>query len=551
MNQPAIRRHVLAPHVGPAPGTFVDAWWNRHPVATRWLTPSPQTPEAWRTVTSNAVSRPLPAALADQLSERQRAMDTGPIAIRNARRLAEPRTRVVVTGQQPSPYGGALLVLHKAATAVSLAKHLASVQPDLVFVPCFWLADDDHDVDEAASVTVRNTHGQSQRVRIPFPRDRRSLRHQPFTADLAGTVHENVHQLLPATVRSHDVLTALAPRSDEPYAAWVGRCLATYMGDSGLVVLEPELLEPEIATHYSWLRESSPVITNAIRDAGNVFDQAGLPQPLSPSQATMPFFIRDVERGPRVRPPSEDALPTAQAVGREPWRLSVDVVSRVLMQNKTLPVVAHVVGPTEMAYVAQIAAAAEATNQTQPLVWPRIHASWMDAKTNARMEQSNLSWDSLFHPPTPRAETAPGYQASARLAKDGEPKDNGEAASRLASQLATHLDEYWHRFLLEVDQALNASQHAKPRSLWQTQRDVLHKRWLRIRKMLERAAQQSEQSGARTRTRVMEVLRPRGRPQERVVCPLSLAARHGLEVIEAGLQALDPLERNHQVLGFD
>jgi uncharacterized protein YllA (UPF0747 family) len=42
--------------------------------------------------------------------------------------------------------------------------------------------------------------------------------------------------------------------------------------------------------------------------------------------------------------------------------------------------------------------------------------------------------------------------------------------------------------------------------------------------------------------RLETALRPGARPQERVLSPLSLAARHGIEVIRSGLSHLDPLE---------
>ena len=63
--------------------------------------------------------------------------------------------RAVVTGQQVVLFGGPLLTLLKAATAVARAKE-ATAATGVDHVPIFWLATEDHDleeVDQAAFLT--------------------------------------------------------------------------------------------------------------------------------------------------------------------------------------------------------------------------------------------------------------------------------------------------------------------------------------------------------------------------------------------------------------
>ena len=61
--------------------------------------------------------------------------------------------RAVVTGQQVVLFGGPLLTLLKAATAVARAKQ-ATKATGVEHVPVFWLATEDHDLEEVDQVSL-------------------------------------------------------------------------------------------------------------------------------------------------------------------------------------------------------------------------------------------------------------------------------------------------------------------------------------------------------------------------------------------------------------
>ena len=60
--------------------------------------------------------------------------------------------RAVVTGQQVVLFGGPLLTLLKAATAVARAKE-ATKATGVEHVPVFWVASEDHDLEEVDQVS--------------------------------------------------------------------------------------------------------------------------------------------------------------------------------------------------------------------------------------------------------------------------------------------------------------------------------------------------------------------------------------------------------------
>jgi bacillithiol biosynthesis cysteine-adding enzyme BshC len=71
--------------------------------------------------------------------------------------LADPETRVVVTGQQPGLFGGPLYTMSKAVAAARHAAALEAAGQPAVAV--FWVATEDHDYAEVATTTVLTAEG--------------------------------------------------------------------------------------------------------------------------------------------------------------------------------------------------------------------------------------------------------------------------------------------------------------------------------------------------------------------------------------------------------
>jgi len=90
--------------------------------------------------------------LADALDAQSLAFGAGPATLAN---IAKLRTgaRAIVTGQQVGLLGGPLLTLLKAATAVARARQ-ATAETGVEHVPIFWLATEDHDLEEVDQVSL-------------------------------------------------------------------------------------------------------------------------------------------------------------------------------------------------------------------------------------------------------------------------------------------------------------------------------------------------------------------------------------------------------------
>jgi uncharacterized protein YllA (UPF0747 family) len=191
-------------------------------------------------------------------------------------------------------------------------------------------------------------------------------------------------------------------------------------------------------------------------------------------------------------------------------------VGRLFVQDALLPVVALVGGPTELAYWAQVRAAANACGDVFPAAAPRPQATWIDAKSEEAFRAFGLGV----------AEAVEGAEPAAPAA----PSTTRELEGALAT-LREHLRE---RMRAQPDYGKSARDAEEAL-------DAAEKNW---RKVLE-------EKGGRDLSRFRRAatfVRPKGEPQERVLSPVSLIARLGLPAVREGLAALDPLAGGHQVV---
>src|ERR1019366_6888161 len=104
--------------------------------------------------------------IADLIAAQQQSRHAPPAAVEAGRRLADPRTVAVITGQQAGLFGGPLFTLLKAITALKLAEQVAR-DHHVPAVAVFWIDAEDHDWDEVRSCTVFDEQLAPRTVALP------------------------------------------------------------------------------------------------------------------------------------------------------------------------------------------------------------------------------------------------------------------------------------------------------------------------------------------------------------------------------------------------
>src|SRR5262249_17237171 len=106
------------------------------------------------------------ADIAELVGAQQRRREAPAAAVEAARKLADPRAVVIITGQQAGLFGGPLYTLLKPWTALKLADRV-SHEHGVPVVRMFWIEAEDHDGDEVRSCSVLDSELVPRSVALP------------------------------------------------------------------------------------------------------------------------------------------------------------------------------------------------------------------------------------------------------------------------------------------------------------------------------------------------------------------------------------------------
>lgn len=345
--------------------------------------------------------RPLPA-LIRQLEQYNLDMQHSAGAVA-AQRLRHPRALVVITGQQPALFGGPLLSLHKCFGAVLLAQALERVHGAPV-VPVFWVHSVDHDLAEA------------NRILVPSDGDWRQA-----TADIVDTGRSLSHVLLNERACTDLVQlsaglglsteSALQPRVAESLTEWSTRCLLEQLPSGlGIVLADAQQLMPFGANLWQRCISERDALGAAVNAGTAAVRAVGQEPQVLPRDSLQLFCENNTgQRGRLLAHPSlrmetrDGAQPITEtelmAIAQtQPERFSPGVLLRPVLQQTLLPVCAHVNGPAENAYFAQLPELFEALHQALPVAFPRPSLSWMPKRAERWVKQAGISPQTLLAP---------------------------------------------------------------------------------------------------------------------------------------------------------
>ena len=147
--------------------------------------------------------------IADVIVAQQGHRHAPPSAVDAARRLADPRTVAILTGQQAGLFGGPLFTLLKALTALKLAEQV-SRDHNIPAIAIFWIDAEDHDWEEIRSCTVFDADLTSRTVSLP---PRPGAEPAPVATikldDAVVGVLDETERVLPPTAFREDLLAEL------------------------------------------------------------------------------------------------------------------------------------------------------------------------------------------------------------------------------------------------------------------------------------------------------------------------------------------------------
>ena len=357
--------------------------------------------ERWKQGTKPAL-QPDRKLLVDTLTEQVVGFGAGESTYANLDKLRDG-ARAVVTGQQVGLFGGPLLTLLKAATAIRKAQVASAA--GVPHVPVFWMATEDHDLDEVNQVALLGKHG-IETLRSTFPEHKQQpVGDLKLGAQIEAVVAEAEELLAYAPIT--ELLRATYTPSDTLASAF-GKFLTGVFREHGLIVID--------ASTRAFHTMGAPVLRYAIEHADELHEavtargaelaSAGYSSQVLVNDDSSLLFVVD-DHGQRVplRRPKQASGERAWKGGNRdysteellailettPERLSPNALLRPVFQDAILPTSAYVGGPAEIAYFAQCRPVFEAILGVATPVLPRLSATLVPPAIRTVMDRHELT----------------------------------------------------------------------------------------------------------------------------------------------------------------
>lgn len=338
--------------------------------------------------------------VADILLSQNLRFGSGPETEKNLTLLAEGAV-AVVSGQQVGLFGGPSYAFYKALTAIQAAQDL--IHKGIPAVPVFWMATEDHDVDEVRHVSWFH-EGELLDFALPPPAEDSvpvgRLR-------LGPEIDELVRRAQPLLGQTFGDILHATYVPDATYGSAFAGMFTRIFADHGLILLDPldERLHRLAAPVLAQVLAQRDELNELLLKRGKELDRAGYEvQVKVTSRSTLLFSLEGGKRqvlsatnsdfscGSQTRPRGE----WVQRVEAAPEQFSPNALLRPVIQDFLLPTVAYFGGPSELAYYAQSQVLYDKLLGRMPVLLPRADFTLVDPKAIRILKKYHLQVEDVW-----------------------------------------------------------------------------------------------------------------------------------------------------------
>jgi bacillithiol synthase len=503
----------------------------------------PATPAAWAdTIKRSQSFARQPAETARVIAAQQASRNAPAKSRESAARLADPATRVVITGQQAGLFGGPLFTLLKAITTMKLAAQVER-EHRVPVVPVFWIDAEDHDWPEVSSCTVLDSELAPATVRLAdlpgagsLPIARLNL------TDAINAALDQLNTALPDTEFKSEIMsglrTAYAP--GRSMATAFGIWMEQVLGPRGLVVYDSSDPAAKALARDVFVKElSQPGQTARIAaKAGDALVAKGYHAQAKLADGTVCVFHLNAERAAiKIDGTSaeiaERTVPLdqlKQEAQHQPDHFSPNVLLRPLVQDTVFPTICYVAGPNELAYLGQLKEIYAHFGIPMPLMYQRATATLADSATLRFLSKYDLPITAL---------RAQDESALNQLLESQLPPTVEQALTSVSSMV----EERMNAVAAAVPQIDPTLEGAVKSTLGKMQHEVhsLHNKVIQ-------AAKRRDETLRRQFQRSQALTFPQGHPQEREVGFVWFLNRYGPALVDRLIDELPLAMGHHWVL---
>lgn len=409
----------------------------------------------------------------------------------------EQGAMVIVGGQQAGILTGPLYSVHKAISVIALAKEQSTKLQQPV-IPVFWIAGEDHDLEEINHTYT--VHGELLKKRAYGERSRRKT-----MASATALNKESMTQLINTIIRdigeteyTETLIKQLvdALNNSETFTDFFACLMNQLFKEEGLLLIDAANFQFRQFEHkyFAQIIQSNEEIARVVTEKEQELERAGYGKPiLATYEAANLFYVEDGERhllerkndlfvnlAANLKFTQEELLEVAH---NHPERLSNNVVTRPLMQEMTLPVLAFVGGPGELAYWATLKNAFSVLDLQMPIFAPRLHITIVTRHVEQLLREHQLTVTDVWEEKALHLK-----ERFIADVQDSEAKRQIQAMQQLLVEKYEELASYLEKQHLQLDKILEKNQenHAKQFDYLQQkiEQTVLGKHETTIRKFM-------------------------------------------------------------------
>jgi len=485
-------------------------------------------------------------SLRSVLEAQNRRYAAAPAALANVARLSDPRSVVVIGGQQAGLFGGPLYTANKALTVLSVAAKLES-QLGQPVIPVFWIASEDSDLAEVDRASIIDRDGRLRELRLPGDENAKLPVSQVRLGDGISGLFEELSTALPESDFTPEILASLrdAYAPGRTYPAAFGAWMASLFSDKGLVLVdpsEPGLKRIALPLFEREVSEKSPV-SRAMMEQTRLLERAGyLPQiELRESMLTL-FFQNPAREAIAVRDDVFEFRASARRftngdltalLRQSPEQFSPNAALRPLFQDTLFPTLATILGPSELAYFAQLPLAYAAMGIAMPVLFPRASLTLVETRYQKFMEKHRLSLQEVL-------------MRGERVLNDIVKREISPALFDNLHEGRNQVGRIWGGLVEQVNRL-----DPTLRKTAELAAAASNKQFDFIERKITQAARRKDEVLRGQVERMAVSLAPRGGLQERTLTVLPFLARYGTRSLDQVLAAIEPFAPEHRGVVID
>jgi bacillithiol synthase len=344
------------------------------------------------------------------LRETNTSLGSGEATAKNIDRLANGAV-AVLSGQQVGLFGGPAYAFYKALSAIQIAHELTQSGVDAV--PIFWMATEDHDLDEVRHVSWFHS---GKRTRFELLAEEKPgqpvglVKFGPAIEEITKSAAQLLGGVSSPTIAKYLQESYLA---DETYGSAFGKLFARVFADYGMILVDP--LDGRLH------RVAAPVFRKVLADRATLnakllqrdkdLEAAGFePQVKVTPETTLLFQIRDGVRQPityqgerggkaaefKIGDTTLSEADVLKLADTAPETLSPNALLRPVVQDYLFPTVAFCAGSAEISYLAQSEVLYREILGRMPVLLPRADFTILDAKADKLLQKYRLCIENLW-----------------------------------------------------------------------------------------------------------------------------------------------------------